>query len=84
MKKFSKHVIVYISILLLAGCSSDISIKNATYGEPSYEMFGRTPERSFYVPQSIGDSIILKWSADIHGSFGNTSITAMQKYIFAP
>ncbi|MDP4173704.1 MAG: PQQ-binding-like beta-propeller repeat protein [Bacteroidota bacterium] len=84
MKKYSKYILVFISFLLLAGCSSDISIKNATYGEPSYKMFGRTPERNFYVSQSIGDSIRLKWSADIHGSFGNTSITAMQKYIFAP
>ncbi|OGU76521.1 MAG: hypothetical protein A2V93_02545 [Ignavibacteria bacterium RBG_16_34_14] len=45
-------------------------------------MFGNTGSRDFYFPVSIGDSISLKWEAEINGSFPNSSVTTFDNYVF--
>jgi outer membrane protein assembly factor BamB len=45
-------------------------------------MFGKVPERSFYYPVVIGDSIKKLWDNSINGSFNTSSIAYYDKYVF--
>ena len=45
-------------------------------------MFGKLPERSFYYPFTIGDSLKKIWSSEINGSFPNSSVSVYDKYVF--
>ncbi|MGE5679959.1 MAG: PQQ-binding-like beta-propeller repeat protein [Bacillota bacterium] len=82
------HYLLRIAILTLmyfcAGCSSKILIDDAKYESTSYPMFGNSSERNFYIPKIIGDSLKLRWTSEVHGSFNNTSVTVFQDYIFVP
>lgn len=79
-----KYFYIIIFSLLLISCSRDIIIDDAVTGSPVYPMFGEIPERNFYVPINVSDSLKLLWEDDVNGSFGNTSVTAFSDYIFVP
>jgi len=79
MKNFFNLLLVFT---LLYGCNpSSIKIEKKK-DISSYTMFGKTGSREFFIPISIGDSISLKWEAEINGSFPNSSITSYGNYIF--
>lgn len=73
-----------VSLLFLNGCKSTIHIPDVKTISSSYSMFGQEPSRKFYIPTTLGDSLKLRWKEDINGSFGATSVTAIDKYVFVP
>lgn len=75
-------IILFISILLLAGCAKSLIKIAANIDEDPYPMFGKTASRNFYVPVTVSDSLVLKWESDAHGSFTNSSVTIYDKYVF--
>jgi outer membrane protein assembly factor BamB len=80
-----KKLFCYIAIfplILIAGCSQSVIKTVSVLDKNPYDMFGRIPERSFYYPVVIGDSIKKIWDTSINGSFNNSSITYYDKYIF--
>ncbi|MCU7495790.1 MAG: PQQ-binding-like beta-propeller repeat protein [Ignavibacteria bacterium] len=76
-------LMAFVSIILW-GCSSTIHIPEAKPGAETYAMFGSGPERAFFVPVNIGDTLKLRWEGDINGGFAPTSITAYGNYVFVP
>jgi outer membrane protein assembly factor BamB len=75
-------IILFISILFIAGCTKSlIKITTKTDKDP-YPMFGKTASRNFYVPVTVSDSLFLKWESDAYGSFTNSSVTIYDKYVF--
>ncbi len=75
-------IILFISILLLAGCTKSLIKIAAKIDEDPYPMFGKTASRNFYVPVTVSDSLFLKWESDAYGSFTNSSVTIYDKYVF--
>ena len=69
-------------VFLLYGCTPSSIKLDTKKGLSSYTMFGKTGSREFYVPVSVGESISLKWEAEINGSFPNSSVTSYDNYIF--
>jgi len=69
-------------IALMTGCSQSVIKTDSVLDNNPYNMFGRTPERSFYYPVVIGDSIKKIWDNSINGSFNNSSISYYDKYVF--
>ena len=45
-------------------------------------MFGKIPQRDFYVPITISDSLIQKWETDINGGLTNSSFTNYDSCVF--
>jgi eukaryotic-like serine/threonine-protein kinase len=76
------YIIVFYSVLLFIGCSSSFIKTEPSPDNDPYTMFGKIPERSFYYPFAIGDSLKKKWSSTINGSFPNSSVTIYDKYVF--
>ena len=72
-----------ISLSFLFGCSPSIIKIKPEAADEIYSMFGKTPERNFYTPQSIGDTLIKKWENDVNGGFAYSSVTAYGNFIFA-
>jgi hypothetical protein len=72
-----------ISLSFLFGCSPSIIKIKPEAADEIYSMFGKTPERNFYTPQSIGDTLIKKWENDVNGGFSYTSVTVYGSYVFA-
>lgn len=85
MKILCRNTVALLLIILVTGCSSNISIPEAKFGSTSqFPMFGQVPEREFFVPVNIGDTLRLKWEGEINGGFSPTSITAYENYVFVP
>ncbi len=77
----SVYLILFTS-LLLSGClASKIQI-DAKPDAETYAMFGKVPSRQFYVPETIGDSIKVKWTTDINGGIANSSAVIYGDYLF--
>jgi eukaryotic-like serine/threonine-protein kinase len=76
------HIIIILILVETSGCSSSSIETEIAAGKDAYSMFGRIPERSFYYPITIGDSLKKLWEAEINGSFPNSSISFFDKYIF--
>ena len=77
-----KKIIIILSFSLIVGCSSSYIKVPVPKSENSYDMFGKTGKREFYIAQSIGDSLIKKWEAETNGSFPNSSITVYDSLVF--
>lgn len=71
-----------IIILLLEACSITI-IKVKTKIDPNaFSMYGGTAQRNFFVPQTVGNSLKLKWETSTSGGFANTSVTISDTLVF--
>ncbi len=82
MGLLKKIIITLIPFLFLCGCLPSI-IKVKINNDPKpYEMFGKIPQRDFYIPITIGDSLIQKWETDINGGLTNSSFTNYDSCIF--
>jgi outer membrane protein assembly factor BamB len=77
-----KLLLISIFFTLVAGCSTSYIKVPIPKSEKSYDMFGKTGKREFYIEQSIGDSLIKKWEAETNGSFPNSSVTVYDSLIF--
>jgi eukaryotic-like serine/threonine-protein kinase len=73
---------VILSLSLFYGCSGSLIRLKTEPDRETYPMFGKTPERDFYISQNIGDTLIKKWENDVNGGFTNTSVTAYGGFIF--
>ncbi len=80
---FLKKIFV-ILLLLFAGCTRSIIIENALVNRDGHLQFGGAPERNFYYPVSLNDSLNLKWVSETSGSFNSTSVAVYDKYVFVP
>ena len=69
-------------VLILAGCTKQLLINDYPYKPPSLPMFGQVPERKFYYPIVLSDSLKLKWKESSHGSFANNSVVIEGSYVF--
>ena len=77
--------IFYILIpltFLLGGCLPSVIKVQVFKNDKSYQMFGRTPSRDFYIPETISDSLKVKWKADVNGGLTNSSVTISNPYVF--
>lgn len=82
--KIQIKILILFSIIILASCTQPINLKRIKLDFPGITSFGNSPERNFYVNQFIGDSLALKWSAEIYGSFDNTIVSIYNDYVFVP
>jgi outer membrane protein assembly factor BamB len=77
-----KIFLIVLSFSFIAGCSTSYIKVPIRDTQNSYDMFGKTEKREFYSAQSIGDSLIVKWESETHGSFPNSSVTICDSLIF--
>ncbi|RJP59573.1 MAG: hypothetical protein C4543_06445 [Ignavibacteriales bacterium] len=79
MKRIS---VILILLLFLISCTKQLLIKNYPNGQPAYAMFGQIPERSFYYPMTLPDSLELIWEATVTGSFNFNSVVVEGNHVF--
>ncbi len=77
-----KYIIVFIFIISVYGCGPSTIKLNTVIDDSSYSMFGKVPERNFYLPVEITDSVAEKWEAEVNGSFTNSSVAVSDSFIF--
>ena len=83
MIKILKIVLVSI-ILFVSGCTKSIILEKVKSSQPGIFMYGSIPERNFYYPVDVSDTLSLKWITNSSGSFSNTSITIYDNYRLVP
>ncbi len=81
MKKIF-YLILILSGLAVNGCLPSLIKVEVTKDPTAYTTFGKTQERDFYLPVTIGDSLVEKWEASINGGFTNSSVTAYDSCVF--
>lgn len=81
-----KKIFVPFILLLfgLQGCSISIISIPGNRAAATYPMFGGNPARNFYVPETVSDSLELKWENGGSGGFANTSVTISDSIVFVP
>ena len=79
---FLKNISGLFVLLLMIGCSKPLIIENALINQNGHFMYGEIPERNFYIPEEIGDSVKLKWTAETTGSYSNSSVLINYDYVF--
>ncbi|MDR3610126.1 MAG: PQQ-binding-like beta-propeller repeat protein, partial [Ignavibacteriaceae bacterium] len=82
MKSLYLYSVIILSSLILNNCSTSVINTNSSVDANPYSMFGKTPERTFYYPVTIGDSLKKMWDAEINGSFPNSSVSIYDRYVF--
>ena len=83
MGLLTKYKILFLSVaVLLAGCGKSLIKVDSSLDKSPYPMFGRIPERNFYVPITVSDSLRIAWENSAHGGFSNTSVTVYDKFVF--
>jgi outer membrane protein assembly factor BamB len=76
------YIVIFLSITIFTGCSTSVIKTDSSLDINPYTMFGKTPERIFYYPVTIGDSLKKMWDAEINGSFPNSSVSIYGRYVF--
>ncbi len=76
------YILPVLFALFLSGCLPSIIKVDVKNDPDSYSMFGKTQERDFYLPVTIGDSLIEKWEASLNGGLTNSSVTVYDSCIF--
>ena len=64
---FLKYLAIYIlglAVITIAGCTKPLILKNIIADKPGHFMYGGSPERNFYVPEVISDSLEFNWIAE--------------------
>lgn len=83
--KYFRHILFSFAAIGFAGCgSSFIALKDAAIDESSITGLNSNPQRNFYYDRNIGDSIALKHTFDVKGSFGTTTPAAGSNFLFVP
>ncbi len=80
-----KNVLKILSpllFLLLIGCSQSVIKLIVQEDKNPHMMFGKNPNREFYEPVFVSDSLKLLWENDAHGNFTNSSIVYYDSTIF--
>lgn len=76
-----KAGIKILFVLLIAGCTQTVYIRNLPQENGGYLYFGKEGNRNFYVPLFVSDSLKLKWEFATYGSYNNSSVIGYDKYI---
>jgi outer membrane protein assembly factor BamB len=76
-------ILLLLIILLLVSCARSVIKVSSKLDEEPFQMFGRIPEREFYVPITVSDSLELIWESSINGSFPTSSISIYDEFVFA-
>ncbi len=79
---FLKKILLIISALLITGCAKSLIQISSSKLETIHPLFGKNSERNFYYDIYTSDSLKLIWTADVFGSFNNSSIVANDSIIF--
>lgn len=67
-------ILIFVSFLLsISGCAKSIIKILSQKDDFPVSQFAGTPERIFFVPLTLTDSLKLLWENDVHGSFNNSS-----------
>lgn len=75
-------ILLIVSIFLFIGCSKSIIKITFDNDINSHLIFGGKPERNFYYPLQLSDSLKLLWEEDVYGSFSNSSVVVKDSIIF--
>ncbi len=67
---------------MFEGCLPSIIKVPVLKDDKTIEMFGQSPNRDFYLPETIGDSLKEKWQAKVNGGLTNSSVTVYSSYVF--
>lgn len=81
MKKFL-FLIILISIVFIYGCAKSLIKISFEPDEKQHLMFGGSPDRNFYSPIEVSDSLIEIWNQDVYGSFNNSFVVIKDSLIF--
>ncbi len=81
MKKFFKLTFLFLMILI-SGCAKSLINLVLKDDANAITMFGKSPQRSFYVDQNISDSLKLIWENDTYGSYINSSVVVYDSIVF--
>ncbi len=74
--------LLFILLIFIAGCTRSIVIENLLVNRENYAQYGAEPERNFYYPVAIDDSLEQVWVSETSGSFNSTSPVIYDKYLF--
>ncbi len=77
-----KIIIILLPLIFLSGCLPSIIKIKVLNDQLPYEMFGKIPQRDFYIPTTISDSLIEKWETSVNGGLTNSSFTNYDSSIF--
>jgi outer membrane protein assembly factor BamB len=75
---------IFALSLLIISCSKNLIFKDTLINQNEYDQFGNIPQRNFYYPISISDSLQEIWQSSGYGSNTNTSITIYADILFSP
>lgn len=78
-----KIILVISSFLFLFSCTQPLILKNTFIDDKSVLSFGLNEKRTFYVAESISDSLEFMWTAVTNGSQPNTSLLVVDEYLIA-
>ncbi|MDY0082702.1 MAG: hypothetical protein RBR74_05930, partial [Ignavibacteriaceae bacterium] len=81
MKQFLS-LIILLSALFIYGCAKSLIKISFDQDEKQQLMFGGSPDRNFYSPIEVSDSLIEIWNQDVYGSFNNSSVVIKDSLIF--
>lgn len=79
-----KLCLILFAGLLLASCSKLILLEGIPGNPNSYEQFGGSSQRNFNHPINVSDSLEFVWDASTIGSYNNTGLSAIDRYLFVP
>jgi len=75
---------IFILSVLLISCSKNLIFRDILINQNEYDQFGNIPQRNFYYPIAISDSLEEIWQSGGYGSNTNTSITIYSDILFSP
>ncbi len=79
-----KLFIIFFAGLFLVSCSKLILLEGIPGNTNSIEQFGGSSQRNFYHPINVSDSLEFVWDASTIGSYDNTTLSAIDRYLFVP
>ena len=80
--KYYFYIIPALFALIIYGCLPSLIKVDIKNDPQAYTMFGRTQDRNFYLPATIGDSLVEKWETSINGGLTNSSVTVYNSCVF--
>lgn len=75
-------IILFISVVLIYGCAKSLITLILKDDPNAITMFGKNPERNFYVNQNITDSLKLIWENGTYGNYNNSSVVVYDSVVF--
>ncbi|MCF8260444.1 MAG: PQQ-binding-like beta-propeller repeat protein [Melioribacteraceae bacterium] len=78
-----KKLVLILSVIALFSCQQQLLITDKySRSEEGILSYGNSPERNFYYPTNLGDSLKQLWEDDYYGGVGNSSVVAQNGFMF--